>query len=154
SMIPEGSDLCLGCRHQFREPAPVPTASSIPGVPPPRSVARSPTFRVGTAMVLIAVVALCFGAISADPLLGVLTCLILLPASFRVAWISASREAGDQPLSWGGKILSFITTAGSVLMIVAFSTATFFVAFYVAGVRDETDVPVVAGLSGLTALVA
>ncbi|WP_435007818.1 hypothetical protein P12x_005083 [Tundrisphaera lichenicola] len=128
--VPVGSDLCPGCRHPFREPIPAASPEEwlwIPEDPPEPRARKIPAIRIGTAMILVAVIAVCLGAftIGPDPTLGVLVTLGLLPASLRVSYLSAIRAAEGRPMSRDDKILSYFATAGSTILIAASSMVAF-----------------------------
>jgi hypothetical protein len=141
AMNPAGAEVCSGCGHRFREPTSFPSPR-VPGKDPyeapgspagstnpyeaPRSrVAGAPTFRIGTAMVLIAVVALCLGAFASGVMEGTLVTLGLLPATIRTFYIAGRREAEGRPMSLGGKISTFSATVGGLILIVFSSIVAF-----------------------------
>jgi hypothetical protein len=128
AMNPAGAEACSGCGHRFREPTPVPAPLVLPTNPyeAPRSrVAGAPTFRIGTAMVLIAVVALCLGAFAAGIAQGILVTMGLLPATIRTFYIAGRREHEGRPMSTERKVLTFISTVGGVILILFSSIIAF-----------------------------
>jgi hypothetical protein len=141
AMNPAGAEVCSGCGHRFREPTFVPpppasmpdpyegprwpSASSNPYEAPRSRVGTAPTFRIGTAMVLIAVVALCLGAFSSGVVEGSLVTVGLLPATIRTFYIAGRREDEGWPMSLGGKLATFFATIGAMILVVFSSILAF-----------------------------
>jgi hypothetical protein len=141
AMNPAGAEVCSGCGHRFREPTAVPSppatmpdpyepprwpaASTNPYEAPRSRVGTAPTFRIGTAMVVIAVVALCLGAFASGVVEGTLVTLALLPATIRTFYIAGRREAEGWPMSAGGKLATFVATIGGMILVVFSSIISF-----------------------------
>ncbi|WP_435007819.1 hypothetical protein P12x_005084 [Tundrisphaera lichenicola] len=130
--VPVGSDLCPGCRHPFREPIPATSPEewlSIPDEASRMQAIKAPTIGIGTAMIPIAMVAVCLGAILASPILGVFASLGILPASIRTANVSARRRAQGFPLGVIEKFATFVMTIGAAYLVAFASLAAYLVAF-------------------------
>jgi hypothetical protein len=123
-----GAEACSGCGHRFREPTAVPAPlvlSTNPYEAPKSRVAGAPTFRIGTAMALIAVVAFCLAAFAAGIAQGVLVTMGLLPATIRTFYIAGRREDEGRPMTIERKVLTFISTVGGTILIVFSSIVAF-----------------------------
>ena len=82
TMNPAGAEVCAGCGYRFAGPeftTLAPPAYSPPSRPTPFDpydpplgpIAPPRTFRIGTGLVIIAVIAVCLAAWHADPSLGI-----------------------------------------------------------------------------------
>jgi hypothetical protein len=150
ALNPAGAEACSGCGHRFREPTPVPSPPVSPAnfYEAPRSrVDRAPTFRIGTAMVLIAVVAFCLGAFAAGIGQGVLVTMGLLPATIRTFLVAGWREAEGRPMSTERKVLTFISTIGGLILIAVSSIIAFGVTCFPIGMSGgDAGLAIGAGL--------
>jgi hypothetical protein len=147
AMNPAGAEACSGCGHRFGGPGFVPASASAsaplpaPGsgrsaLPPPvrfldpfdppvARVARTPTFRIGTAMGVIAVVGVGLGAFAASPYLGYLVAVGLVPATIRTILVAGRREAEGRPMRPADQSMSFLLTFGAVYLILVASLIAF-----------------------------
>jgi hypothetical protein len=128
TLNPARAEVCSGCGHRFREPTatPSPLVSHANFYEAPRArVDRAPTFRIGTAMVLIAAVAFCLAAFAAGIGQGILVTMGLLPATIRTFLVAGWREAEGRPMSLERKVLTFLSTVGATILIVFSSIIAF-----------------------------
>ena len=164
ALNPVGAEVCSGCGHRFAgtdivstPPSAVPPPVRRPPTPerfyePPKArVAAPTTFRIGTAMAIIAVIAVCLGAFAADLTLGIITTLGLLPATIRTFIVSATRQAEGRPMSLGGQITTFCLTILSVILIVISSAIAFCVTCLPVGLGSNS-LEVAVGVGILAAL--
>lgn len=140
TMNPPGAESCAGCGHRFAGPGPGPAPmADLVGPPSPRPrspsfneyeppaarPARLPTFRIGPAMGLIAVIAVGLAAFAADTALGFLSLLGLVPATIRSALVASGREAERRPMGLGELARSFAATFASAYLIALSSAIAF-----------------------------
>jgi hypothetical protein len=115
---PAGAEVCAGCEHRFGGPDLVPKVrivfpprpSENPYEPPASQIAPPRTFRIGTALFLIAIIAVCLGALRENIALGVLVILSLVPAAIRTPLVSERRRAEGKPMDFSEQVASFLMT--------------------------------------------
>lgn len=137
-----GSDLALGDRNApTARPAANPYEAPLTPIPPYRSIG------IGTAMMLIAVVALCLGALRANIALGIAVSLSLVPAAIRTPLVTARRRAEGATMDWSEQVATFITTVMCTwLVTIASSIAFFATCFPVGAVSNSIPFGLIVGV--------
>ncbi|WP_435007821.1 hypothetical protein P12x_005086 [Tundrisphaera lichenicola] len=93
-----------------------------------------PTLRISTVMILIAVVAICLGAILTSLVFGVLFTFGVLPASIRTAYLSDLGRFHRKPLGPDEKLATFLTTLGTAYLVSFASLIAFGVTCFPIGI--------------------
>ena len=73
-------------------------------------IVPSSTFRIGTGLLIIAVIAVCLGALRADLSLGIIATVSLIPAAIRTPLVAGRRRFEGRPMSLGEQINTFTIT--------------------------------------------
>lgn len=166
AMNPVDAASCSGCGHAFGGPVAAAPSESLapppphrpspepnPYEPPAAQPPLQPTFRIGTAMLLVAAVATCLGAFAADVGLGACLAIGLIPATVRMAVVSVGRGPDGRPRTTAEALLSFILTFFVSYLILLASAIAFGVTCFPIGVASDS--PLFAlGAGGLAALIA
>ncbi|WP_435018683.1 hypothetical protein TA3x_000668 [Tundrisphaera sp. TA3] len=159
ALNPMDAATCSGCGHDFGRPpapaspgstGPLPSRRPIPApnpyAPPTSDLHRRPTFRIGTAMIVVAVIAVGLGAFAADEALGIGLSIGLIPATIRLAWLSSRGDVGGRAMRAGDLALAFILTFVMSYLILIASVIAFGVTCFPFGmVSQNIVVGVVAG---------
>lgn len=130
ALNPLGADICADCKYRFAGPEGESAASPVgaprprtrpavfePYAPPAAPIAPPRTFRIGTLLVFIAVIAVCLAALRASIGLGVFVVVSLIPATIRMAVVAGNRRTRGWPMSLEEKILTFIMTIGAIYLV-------------------------------------
>lgn len=136
TMNPPGAEVCAGCGHRFAslefttlaKPAFIPKSRPAPFDPydPPQSPIAPPrTFRIGTGLALIAVIAVCLAAWRAQPVAGIAVSVLVLVAAVRTPVLASRRRAEGRPMSLGDQIGSFVMTVLATIGVVTASGIAF-----------------------------
>lgn len=129
---PTGSEACSGCGRRFAGPDLVPEGRNAPTPRPVANPCEAPSapvtaywnLRIGTAMMLIAVVACCLGALRANIAFGIAVSLSLVPASILTPLFAVRRRSEGRAMDWSEQVYTFaITMICSWLVSIASSIA-------------------------------
>ena len=168
-----GAEVCAGCGHRFAgtdlipkvrialpprppenpyEPPSSPIAppsgpSENPYEPPSSPIAPPRALRIGTALFLIAIVAVCLGALRENIALGVAVILSLAPAAIRTPLVAGRRRAHGLPMDFWEQFASFLTTMVCTWAVVISTSIAFLATCYPAGlVTSNLVVGLVVGV--------
>lgn len=155
-------DVCWLCGWRGGTAAPVHPARTSPFVPKSESSRRAnpAQFSLESLMLAITLISVCLGMLVAVPGLGVLVCIIAVPAFVRTLIVGRLSKDVAVPLSLSEKVLAFFASSGIVLGILlagmsAFAVACVGTCFAVLGVAQTTMTPGNAeGLAMHSALLA
>jgi hypothetical protein len=137
TMNPAGAEVCAGCGHRFAgpdlmsptrpilPPRPRPTPFLNPYEPPSAPIAPPTTFRIGTGLVIIAVIAFCLAAFRADITLGVALTMLILPGTIRTPMVAARRRLEGRPMGIGEQVGTFMMTGMATLGVALSSLIAF-----------------------------
>ncbi len=168
ALNPVGAESCTGCGHRFAGTDVVSTpAPARPVVPPERRpfspepyyeppkapIVAPRTFRIGTMMALIAVIALCLAAFAAGTGQGIIALFALGPATIRTLFVSAGREAEGRPMTLGEQVGTFCFTILSLFAIVISAGIGFFATCFPVGMISNGN-PVSLFIGVIGAIVA
>lgn len=142
---PMGSEACSGCGYRFSGPDLVPEGRNVPTPgrvanpyeAPTTRIEPSGNFRIGTALMLIAVVAVCLGALRANIALGIAVSLSLVPASIRTPLVAGRRRSEGVAMDWAAQAGSFLVTVICTWLVVIASAIAFFATCYPVGVASN-----------------
>lgn len=143
---PTGSEACSGCGRRFAGPDLVPEGRIAPTprlVANPYEAPSTPTtaywnLRIGTAMMLIAVVACCLGALRANVALGIAVSLSLVPASIRTPLVAGRRRAEGGVMDWSEQVATFATTMICSWLVAITSSIAFFATCFPVGMASNS----------------
>jgi hypothetical protein len=164
TMNPAGAEVCAGCGYCFagpdlmsptrpiERPRPRPTPLLNPYEPPSVPIAPPTTFRIGTGLVIIAVIAFCLAAFRADVSLGVAVTMLILPGTIRTPLVAARRRLEGRPMSVGEQVGTFMMT-GLATLGVALSSLIAFVLTCLPSGLVTGNIGVALMVGGLGALV-
>ena len=150
-----GAEVCAGCGHRFAGPDLVPRArialpprpSENPYEPPASPIAPPRAFRIGTALFLIAIVAVCLGALRENVALGVAVIVSLAPAAIRTPLVAGRRRAYGSPMDFGEQFASFLITMVCTWAVIISTSIAFFATCFPAGlVTSNLVVGLVVGV--------
>jgi hypothetical protein len=138
---PTGSEACSGCGRRFAGPdlapegrnAPTSRLVANPYEAPSTPIAPYRSIGIGTAMMLIAVVALCLGALRANIALGIAVSLSLVPASIRTPLVAGRRRAEGAAMDWSEQVATFITAVMCTWLVTIASSIAFFATCFPVG---------------------
>jgi hypothetical protein len=127
--------------------------------------ASASQFSLESLMLVITLISVCLGMMVAVPGLGVLVCIVAVPALVRTLIVGRQRKEAATPLNLGEKVLTFFASTGIMLGILlagmsAFAVAcvgTCFAAFGIAnasgsGAAENWIFPVALGAATLAAV--
>ncbi|WP_435007820.1 hypothetical protein P12x_005085 [Tundrisphaera lichenicola] len=120
AMNPPGAEVCSGCGHRLRDPIvsqPPTDWLQNPYEAPRTSLDRMPALRIGTVMVLVAVFAVCLGAMMASPPFGVFISVGILPASIRTAYLADLRRSRGGSSQFFDPVSTFLVTFGAAYLV-------------------------------------
>jgi hypothetical protein len=134
ALNPAGAEVCAGCGHRFAGPdlkpkVPIripPRRSENFYEPPTTPIAPPRTFRIGTVLVLIALIAVALAAFRADITLGVGTIVLLAPAAIRTPFLASRRRLEGRPMGFGEQMETFVATMVVTCAVVIASMIAFF----------------------------
>ena len=115
---PPGTLMCWICLQPLAEPA-----SRPPAVP---SLAPQRTFSLGSLMLVIALIAVCFGVFRETPGLGVALVIVLAPAFLHTLRNVYRRKAEGRPMSAMEKFAVFFSALGMVMVVGTAAGIAFF----------------------------
>ena len=120
---PLGTPLSLGGTSEL-----VPALEVPPGLP----VGSRPRFTLNSLMLLVTLVAVCFGVFRVAPGLAILLLIVVAPALFRTFVSGARRKQRGEQVSIGDKVLAFAGSLGIMLLIAMAAGVSFFTTCWVA----------------------
>jgi hypothetical protein len=143
---PTGSEACSGCGHRFSGPDLVPEGRNVPTPRPVANPYEAPStpitpsrnFRIGTALMLIAVVAFCLGALRANIALGIAVSLSLVPAAIRTPLVAGRRRSEGAAMDWPEQVATFAITIICTWLITIASSIAFLATCYPAGMASAS----------------
>ena len=157
---PPGRPICWLCYQRVSPPPPAfdaqSRATALGQVPPlegqtGRAVELRPTFKLSSLMLLVTLLAVCFGAFRIAPGLAIALLIIVTPAMVRTFVSGARRKQRGEQLSIGDKVLSFAGSLSIMLLIAVAAGISFFATcwiacFGVAAIGSEGGSAIAAGL--------
>jgi hypothetical protein len=143
---PANAEVCAGCGHRFAGPDVIakvrvvlpPRPSENPYEPPSAPIAPPRTFRIGSLLVWIALIAVCLGAFRENIALGILATISFVPPAIWTSIRSGSRRAEGRPMNIVDQLQTFSIALFGTWGIVFSSSVAFCVTCFGAGITTNS----------------
>ena len=112
-------------------------------------IAAPRTFRIGTGLAIIAVIAVCLGALRADISLGIVAIVSFIPAAIRTTLVAGRRRFEGRPMTLEEQFSTFLITMFATWGVVISSVVAFFATCFPSGlITGNLGVALVFGALG------
>ena len=166
-----GDITCFLCGHGLenamvkieteaqRAPTPPRSSGSVnPYAPPASDISPAVTFRIGSLLLVIAVIAVCLGVARENLVLGIILAVVVVPALIYTFIVVEKRSAGI-PMAVPDKAFTFLVAIGGVLIIefsglVAFCMTCIPIGSVSFGANSAVGMIIALTLGGIAAIAA